>query len=454
MNMTIVEEQNNQGHNPIQVNQGLSNPVRIEWKEEPLDKVTQFIKDGSHGSHKDLENGIPLLSAKDIVNGKVLIPEDCRRISNRDFDQIHSNYQIEENDLLLTIVGTIGRVALVENKKQKFTIQRSVGIFRINSTKLDSHYCYHYFTSNRFQQSLERSKNASAQGGVYLGELAKIKIEYPPLSNQRQIAQILSTTDAVIEKTQIAIAKYKAIKQGMLNDLFTRGIDINTGKLRPACQDAPNLYKESKLGMVPKEWEVEIFGKQIDLLHGHQFRNYDFTEFGIPVVKIGQVKPENVDLSGCSYIGFDRIDEFKNEIIQNNDVLMALTGATLGKACLVNGLNGIVFQNYRVGRFEPLKKENDIDKLFLYHTLIAGELLCQIFNKVNSGAQGNIGKTDFEKAIFKKPPFEEQKIISQRILSIDDKLKIEQTYLQKLQMLKAGLMGDLLSGKKRVGKCL
>lgn len=280
--------------------------------------------------------------------------------------------------------------------------------------------------------------------------LKKLRLELPSIPEQQKISDILTKADAVIEKTKAAIAKYKAIKQGMLQDLFTRGIDTTTNQLRPPYQDAPHLYKESKLGMIPNEWDDKVFGKEVDLIHGHQFRDYDFTEFGIPVVKIGQVKPENVDLSNCSFVRAGREEEFQNEIIQNGDVLMALTGATLGKACLVKGLNGIVLQNYRVGRFEPIVKENDIDKEFLYYLLIAGDLLTQIFNKVNTGAQGNIGKADFEKATFKKPPFEEQQQIAKRLKAIDNKLEIELTYLQKMILLKKGLMEDLLSGKRQV----
>lgn len=311
---------------------------------------------------------------------------------------------------------------------------------------VDTKWLYYNFLNT----DLSLLNEATGVPSVNSKSLYKLKFKWFEYPEQRKIASILSTSDAVIEKTQSAIAKYKAIKQGMLHDLFTRGIDIKTGKLRPKYEDAPELYKESKLGWVPKEWEIKDFGKEVDLIHGHQFRNYDFTEYGIPVVKIGQVKPENVDLSNCSYVDFGREGEFANEIIRNGDVLMALTGATLGKACLVRELNGFVFQNYRVGRFEPIIKENDIDKVFLYYLLIAGELLSQIFNKVNFGAQGNIGKADFEKATFKKPLYAEQVIIAERILSVDNKLNAEQNYLQKLQKIKAGLMGDLLSGKKKV----
>jgi type I restriction enzyme S subunit len=317
--------------------------------------------------------------------------------------------------------------------------------------KAKPEYCQDYIFYSLVNKNIVRFIAGGTRSKLNKSELIKIPIYCPqnPVEQQK-IAQILSTTDSVIEKTQAAIAKYKAIKQGMLNDLFTRGIDIKTGKLRPKQEEAPKLYKESELGWIPKEWDVKIFGKEVDLIHGHQFRDYDFSETGIPIAKIGQVKPENLDLSNCSYVELGRVEEFKSEIVRNGDVLMALTGATLGKACLVRGLTGIVLQNYRVGRFEPIIVENDIDKTFLYYLLIAGELLRQIFNKVNSGAQGNVGKADFEKAIFKKPPFSEQKIIAERLYSVDKKLQKEQNYLQKLQQIKSGLMADLLSGNKLV----
>lgn len=347
--------------------------------------------------------------------------------------------------VVIALTGaTTGMAAILEIETS--TNQSITGIFP--SKEHDSKFLLYTLHHNIDKILLHNV--GSAQPHINKEIVDNLEFNYPEVPEQTVIAKILSTADAVIEKTQAAIAKYKAIKQGMLQDLFTRGIDTTTNKLRPRYEDAPHLYKEGKLGMIPKEWDEKVFGKEVDLIHGHQFRDYDFTEFGIPVVKIGQVKPENVDLSNCSFVGSGREEEFQNEIIRNGDVLMALTGATLGKACLVKGLIGIVLQNYRVGRFEPIIKENDIDKEFLYYLLIAGDLLTQIFNKVNTGAQGNIGKADFEKATFKKPPFKEQQQISKRLKAIDNKLEIEQTYLQKIQLLKKGLMEDLLSGKKQV----
>jgi type I restriction enzyme S subunit len=290
--------------------------------------------------------------------------------------------------------------------------------------------------------------SGSAQPKINQKNLMRLEFLVPEINQQQKIAKILTTCDKLIVQTQSAIIKYKAIKQGMLHDLFTRGLDDN-GMLRPAFQQTPELYKESELGMIPKEWEVERFGDFVDLIHGYQFRDYDFTEFGTPLVKIGQIKPENVDLSKCSYVSKDRIESFKSIIIRNGDVLMALTGATLGKTCQVKGLKEEVLQNYRVGRFEP-KNQDEIHKGFLYYTLTTQQFLNQVFSKVNAGAQGNIGKTDFEKPKFKRPPFNEQIMIFRRLESLNHKLKAEEILLSKYQNIKQGLMVDLLSGKKGV----
>ena len=65
---------------------------------------------------------------------------------------------------------------------------------------------------------------------------------------------MLTTLDNLIEKTESLIAKYQAIKQGMMHDLFTRGVDVH-GHLRPIQADAPDLYQQSELGWIPNEWE-------------------------------------------------------------------------------------------------------------------------------------------------------------------------------------------------------
>jgi type I restriction enzyme S subunit len=294
--------------------------------------------------------------------------------------------------------------------------------------------------------------SGSAQPKINQQNLMKLGFRVPQPKTQRKIAHILSTCDDVIEQTEAAIAKYQALKQGMMHDLFTRGIDLKTGQLRPTYEAAPDLYKESVLGWIPRDWEVETIDNVASLRHGYQFRDYDFVDEGIDVVKIGQVgRNGNLDLRKSSKINHSRLEEFAGIQLFNGDILMALTGATLGKTAMIKNTDKPLVQNYRVGYFDP-KDSKVLDKLFLYYLLIGDSVQNEILGFVNAGAQGNIGKADFEKISIVVPNSTiEQDVITKKISSLDSKIETEQSTLAKYQQLKAGLMQDLLTGKVEVG---
>jgi len=190
------------------------------WEVVRLGNTTLKIKDGTHGTHKDFDGGLPLLSAKDIRNGIVNIPSDCRKISIQDYESIHRNFQLLDEDILLTVVGTIGRVAILKNYNSNFTFQRSVAYIRLSGDTNPAFYVQ-YFLSKEFTKQLLMRANASAQAGVYLGELSKIPIPIPSLQEQQKIATILSEADAKIEKEQTQKAQLEALKKGLMQQLLT-----------------------------------------------------------------------------------------------------------------------------------------------------------------------------------------------------------------------------------------
>lgn len=196
-----------------------------DWEVRDLEYYSTLIKDGTHGTHKDVNNGIPLLSAKDIVNGEILIPNDCRQISKKDYDIIHKNYKLEQGDILLTIVGTIGRTAVVKNCDKIYTFQRSVAIIKLKNPQY-SNYFYYYFSFIDTQKQLLSLMNASAQGGLYLGQLSKIKILLPSQENEIiSIKKHLLLIDYKIKQEQQYLSKYKQIKQGLMKKLLTPPAD-------------------------------------------------------------------------------------------------------------------------------------------------------------------------------------------------------------------------------------
>jgi type I restriction enzyme S subunit len=424
-----------------------------EWKVSTLQDLVVLLKDGTHGTHKDFFDGIPMLSAKDILNGKILIPDNARTISEHDYKAIHSTYEIERDDLLLTIVGTIGRCAIVKEKTKKFTLQRSVGIIRLNKNIVSPEYIYNYFQSKKFQLELEKSINASAQGGIYLGKLGKIEISYPVLiQEQLEIANRLSTINIVIEKTQSAIAKYKAIKQGMLHDLFTRGIDMQTGQLRHKYEDAPELYKESELGMVPTKWNVDVLellsdkiGSGVTPTGGSEV----YKASGILFIRSQNVLKGSLSLNDVAFISSEIDEIMQGSRVKPFDVLLNITGASIGRcAYFPKELEfANVNQHVCIIRFKNASKEIAI---------VASEFLNSNFgqNQINrSNAGGNREGLNFKQiGNFYFPEIESEELvkISNKIEMINSQLKSEQSYLQKLQQIKTGLMNDLLTGKINV----
>src|SRR5688572_5751478 len=108
---------------------------------------------------------------------------------------------------------------------------------------------------------------------------------------------------------------------------------------------------------IPNDWSVSEFQNVAELKHGYQFRNYDYTEEGIKIFKITQIEGDGkINIANCSTIDKNRLDQFDRVVLNRGDILMALTGATIGKIAKFN-TEELLLQNYRVGNFLPLNSD-------------------------------------------------------------------------------------------------
>ncbi|WP_430811618.1 MULTISPECIES: restriction endonuclease subunit S [unclassified Carboxylicivirga] len=191
---------------------------------------------------------------------------------------------------------------------------------------------------------------------------------------------------------------------------------------------------ESEFGLIPIDWEIAKFEDVAELRHGYQFRNYDFTEDGIKIVKITQIKGDgHIDISNCSFIDKNRIESFKKFIIEKGDILLALTGATIGKFARYKE-DEIVLQNYRVGNFFPLDY-NVLSKDYLYYYLSSDFFYFQIIARQTQSAQQNIGKDEINNMSIILPKFEEQKEIAKTLSNLDKKITLLRQQNQDLEEL-------------------
>jgi type I restriction enzyme S subunit len=277
--------------------------------------------------------------------------------------------------------------------------------------------------------------------------------QYPvSLDEQRHIAEILTTCDEVIEKSEAVVDKYRAIKAGMLKDLFTRGIGKN-GKLRPPPESAPQLYKDIALGKVPCEWEVRSFDSAFEL-HGNNTLSRAFltdqngvvrnVHYGDVLVKYDTIL--DCDDKALPSVITEGVRLAGNDYLQNGDLVFADTAEddTVGKAVelynvgdrkIVSGLHTIFARS----------KENDFASRWLGYYVNSDSFHKQLLPFVVGSKVSSISRTNIKRTFVVIPESDEQQQIAERLSAIDAKIADELAVIAKYRKVKAGLMARLLT---------
>lgn len=259
-------------------------------------------------------------------------------------------------------------------------------------------------------------------------KLKNLEIPLPPLKEQECIVAKIDTLFAKIDKA----------------------ISLSEESLKQAKNLLPSSVKKLFEDGETKGWKKLKFKDFASLRHGHQFRKYDYVENGIPVIKIGQCIPgDRLDLTKCNFIDKSRETEFSNDLICKGDLLMALTGGTLGKVTWVKDDYGVVVQNYRVGNF--FTDEKLCSKRFLMYALLSPIFQTLMYSKINVAAQPNIGKEEIENLEFILPSLEEQLKVVDRLDDLTFKVKHTQSKLEEqlayLKQLKSSILSKAFKGE-------
>lgn len=264
-------------------------------------------------------------------------------------------------------------------------------------------------------------------------------------TEQTTIANILSKVDEAIANTEALIAKYIRIKNGLMQDLLTKGIDEN-GNIR---SEQTHEFKDSPLGRIPKEWECDYLSSKVQVQGGYAFKSKDFQAEGVQLIRIGNLYNNQLSLNRDPiFLPKEFLKTLPQFILNKGDIILSMTG-TAGKrdygfAVQIN-IEEKVFLNQRVCKF--LFQEEKIDKDFLLYVLHSEFYLTKLYESVTGTKQANLNSDNILKIYVPFPIIDEQKRISNYLLKVDDFISKSKTELTKLLSLKAGLMQDLLSGK-------
>ena len=137
---------------------------------------------------KYTEMGIPYITSKNVRNGKIDF-DNVSYISQEDYENISANRGISVGDVLITMIGTIGEVCIVDDERDFYG--QNLYLVRLDNNKILTKYFYYFITSAKIKNSLVIKKNTSSQGYIKAGSIENLKLPLPPLSVQSEIVRIL-----------------------------------------------------------------------------------------------------------------------------------------------------------------------------------------------------------------------------------------------------------------------
>ncbi|GAA0287161.1 restriction endonuclease subunit S [Psychrosphaera haliotis] len=406
-------------------------------------------------SHEYTDEG-PYLIAGTHIKGDKIQWDECQHINQFRYDE-SPEIKLNVNDIIISKDGTIGRIALIDNLPGPTTINSTMMLVRLkNQDVLCSEFIFYFLQGEKFKKLVAERVAGSGVPHLFQADMKTLTVLAPSIEKQQKIAKILSTVDNLIDQTQYLIDKYTAVKQGMMADLFSRGIDLSGtpennksyGQLRPSYEDAPELYQETEIGWVPLDWTFNQLGSYIEkYLYGPRFDASMYSEYGnvktirgTDFSKQGDIKYEQVPLAE---IPFPKI---RHHILKDGDLVVVTTADCGLTAVYEEQSSDYIPSAYAV----KIKLTDDANPYFIKAYMQTFLAETQVNKYVRQGTLGNLPGSDILRFHIALPSLKEQKAMIERLDSIDKLIEKEKQYVEKLKLKKKGLMQDLLTGKVKV----
>lgn len=350
------------------------------------------------------------------------------------------------NDVLISVRAPVGALNLAD---REYCIGRGLAAIRgrgIKPSLLSA-------VIARQSSALRRVAQGTTFEAVNKNDLLSLTLTLPPKAEWVKIADILDTLEKVIRETEAIIAKLKAVKQGLLHDLLTRGIDAN-GDLRLPQTEAPNLYKESPLGWIPKEWDVATLESvSTTVTSGSRDWARFYSDSGALFVRIGNLTREHINFRFDSkiYVRPPRNADGQRTRLESGDILISIT-ADLGIVGVVPEEMGEAYINQHIALVRPDLAA--INPRFVGRYMASAVAQTYIAALNDAGAKAGLNLPTVRRLLTARPERREQDLITERLDEIDSRVQNASTEMAKLRQLKDGLMDDLLTGRVRVTSLL
>ena len=411
--------------------------IPVEWNAGYLDNEVVKVGSGitpNGGERVYQSEGRPFLRSQNVGWGSLLL-DDIAYIS----DEIHETFkttEIEANDVFLNITGaSIGRSAIADTRVVSGNVNQHVCIIRVKKECLNPRFLNYFLLSSIGQQQIDSFQAGGNRQGLNFGQIRSFLLPLPPLPEQRAIATALSDMDALLAAQDQLIAKKYDIKQAVMQQLLT-------GKQR--------------LPGFSGEWKREKFGRLFQFLSTGNNPRSDLSAFGkVGYIHYGDIHTKEEAFLDCAnallpLIVYNKVNRLTP--LQDGDLVMADASedyAGIGKSIevknvgsrkIVAGLHTFLLRG---------DKELLADGYKGYLQFLPTVKAAMTRYAVGISVYG-ISKTNIRNIEINLPGLEEQAAIAAVLSDMDAEIDVLQQRRDKTQMLKLGMMQELLTGRTRL----
>ena len=368
------------------------------------------VRDGTHDSPKQKEQGKFLITSKHIKNNKIDF-SNAYKISLEDFDAVNKRSKVDQWDILFSMIGTIGEMTIVSDDSPDFAI-KNIGLFKTGDKEL-SQWIYYYLQSTQGKNEINASLKGSTQQYITLGDLRNFPIHLPPLPEQKAIAKILSSLDDKI-------------------DLLNR-------QNKTLENLAETLFRHYFIDNAKDDWEESFLSNIANFLNGLACQKYR-PENDIDKLQVLKIKELSNGISDSS--DWVRSDVKQEYIVKNGDVIFSWSASLMVK--IWNGEKCVLNQH--------LFKVTSTDYPKWFYLMWCKHHLDKFISISLSHAttMGHIKRGDLDSAKVLIPNERELKIISAKMTPLIERQIHNESQIQTLEKLRDTLLPKLISGEIRV----
>ena len=307
---------------------------------------------------------------------------------------------------------------IIKKQPDNFLVSTGFTVIDVNYDKAVPDFIYYALIKQEVTEQLQAiaEQSVSAYPSLKPSDIENLELMLPDKKTQERIVAILRSIDEKIKENN-------AINNNLLEQTLT-------------------LYATQFSSLELNGY----IGDYCSVKSGFAFKSSWWTNSGIRVIKIGSINQDNLNLLECSYVDEDKADKAKDFVVKAGDLLIAMTGATIGKFAMVPYSSDVLLVNQRVGKF--FLGNNPVEKLpFIYCTLKQPEVYGEVVNRGQGSAQPNISASDIMSIPCVIPSQDAINDFNNTSQPLFDLIIRNQRENQNLSALRNALLPKLMSGE-------